>query len=269
MNTKLLSFIIIALSLFVSCDNSPYIVHNLLEFRNCRATKMWVVAGCMCRMELSDETFYGFDNLRNYNEDENLETTAREYLMVLFTTEMTDTSYYPESAVFPAFFMRDSIMRDSNFVEQSIVFVEKQLAQSYRLDEEQSQSNKDGLYMVRIEYRTNGIEGLTITSTSKLWGEEPGNNLNKYFYIDYYDPNAIVEFDSHQLIYSFTDRDKMPKSIDEYISLKPLAPPSIRLMFNETPPELPCNVQFFVEMTTTDGYVLTDSTQIVHITKNE
>jgi hypothetical protein len=215
----------------------------------------------MCYQECNGISYFGFDNLSEVNDEGNFEISAKEYLLAIFTTEYSDSLYQPTSVTSPLY-----SIRDSDFVAgEGNEYIEKQLAQSYRSKENEKSSSAEGVNLVNIEYRTNGVKDIKITSVYKLWGENPGNVLNDYFFIKKYMPEAIVSSTSEKLLYGFTEEESMPRSINECLDLQPLAQPCIRLMFNNPPDERPCNVQFVVELETDEGITLTDTTRVIYI----
>ena len=122
--------------------------------------------------------------------------------------------------------------------------------------------------LIEISYRVDGVRNLSISSLdAPLFGKPTGTSLNQYFDIFKYDPDFIASYESKALLYGYTDKDK-PTAIDEWLSLNPMAQPSMFLRLNATPENLPVTLRFIVDMETTDGIVISDTTKAFTLTKD-
>ena len=120
---------------------------------------------------------------------------------------------------------------------------------------------------VTIEYRLNGIKKInTKAIDAQLFDETVGSSLNKYLKILQYEPDFIASSISRNLLYGFTDAGK-PESIEEWLSLQPLANESMYFAFNMESDKLPLSTRFVVEMETEDGRLLSDTTNVITLTK--
>ena len=256
--------VLLCATILFSCEKNTHVPNNILKFSPCKTTQIWAVPGCMCYVTVKDTSFYGFNELTTINSEGNLEISSKEYLLAISTAELSDSIFHPSTVYIPVYHIRDSSFTGGEHNS----FIEEQLATSYRRKEaESTASSGDAINLVEIEYRTDGIRNLKISATCQLWGEAPGNVLNDYFFITKYVPEAIVSSKTDKLLFGFTEEKDMPKNINEWLELEPYTAPSIRVMFNEAPPELPCDVQFIVEMETDEGVILSTISMVVHITQ--
>lgn len=110
-------------------------------------------------------------------------------------------------------------------------------------------------------YRTTGVKNFTITSPGPLFGKAAGTDLNNYFSIYGFEPRQVASYQTKQLLWGYGDEQEL-KSITQWISLKPLAPPMILLHLNTPPPEAPGNVQLVVTLETDAGKIIRDTTTV-------
>ena len=122
-------------------------------------------------------------------------------------------------------------------------------------------------YPIFIEYRLTGVKDFNIKAIdAQLFDEVIGNSLNKYLKIVNYEPNFIASSINRNLLYGFTDTDK-PESIEEWLSLHPLANESMYFAFSVESDKLPLSTRFVVEMETEDGVLLSDTTNMITLIK--
>ncbi len=130
--------------------------------------------------------------------------------------------------------------------------LEKQLEDDYVRSLTPTSGSYDYTDITPWEYRTNGIEELTITCNKTIFGQAPGTALNSYFHISSLSPQQIVSSQTVELLFGCSDNlNKM--SIAEWLEMKPMAQPSTRLMMNSVPSELPNDFVFTVNLKTTAG----------------
>jgi hypothetical protein len=253
--------LLVTISIITSCKIDPGPTYSMLEFKPCKATILWAVPGGMLPEEYQGDKFSVLSDL----VPPDTSILAEYYLIALFTTEYSDTTFYPIYATSLAYWFRDS-----KFIEhEHNTYIEDQIRKNYkeRVDRDYYETKKDGINLERIEYRINGVKSFKITANQNLWGINAGNLLNDYFYIKRFDPNVIISAPTEKLVYGFTDKDNMPEKIDEWLQLQPLVQPAMMLMFKTVPDGLPLEVQFTVEMETDDGMILKDTTRPIYITK--
>ncbi|MFV0391687.1 MAG: hypothetical protein ACK5KP_07385 [Paludibacteraceae bacterium] len=152
-------------------------------------------------------------------------------------------------------------------LDTGIPTLEEEIERSFRRCFK-SNSGKSGesTALFEIFYCVDPIADLTISALdTPLFGKPAGASLNEYFEISKYDPDFIASYDSKRLLYGYTDVDK-PTAIDEWLSLHPMAPHIMFLRLNATPGELPVTLRFKVDMETTYGIVVSDTTKVVTLT---
>ncbi|WP_036789215.1 hypothetical protein [Porphyromonas canoris] len=110
-------------------------------------------------------------------------------------------------------------------------------------------------------YRVTGIKSLSIKAETTLFGQPSGTELKQYFYIDRLNPKQIVSYKSKSLLWGYSDEEKIT-NIDQWLSMGPMASPEMRLCLKSTPPEVPMDVTFIIEMETVEGRKMKATTQI-------
>ncbi|WP_026473630.1 hypothetical protein [Alkaliflexus imshenetskii] len=95
-----------------------------------------------------------------------------------------------------------------------------------------------------------------------LFGLEAGSNLVDHFRIVKFFPDFIATSQTYHLVYGFSQSVK-PQNIDEWLNLSPLSPPLIYLAFKTIPFDLPETLTFVVEMVTSEGREIGDTTRLV------
>ncbi|WP_036789213.1 hypothetical protein [Porphyromonas canoris] len=110
-------------------------------------------------------------------------------------------------------------------------------------------------------YRVTGIKSLSIKAETTLFGQPAGEELKQYFHIDRLDPKQIVSYKSKNLLWGYSDEEKIT-NIDQWLSMNPMASPEMRLCLRSTPPEVPTDVTFIIEMETVEGRKMKATTQI-------
>lgn len=139
------------------------------------------------------------------------------------------------------------------------ITLEKQLEDDFRRTLKSSSSNSlDGINLLPWEYRTTGISELTITCNKTIFKQDPGVSLNSFFHITSLEPHQIISNDTKELIFGCSDNlNKM--SIEEWLDMKPMAQPSMGLLMNYIPDELPGDFIFTVKLTTNTGLEIESS----------
>lgn len=121
---------------------------------------------------------------------------------------------------------------------------------------------------IQIEYRITGVKKLTVKALdTPLFGKPTNSYLNDFLRIVKYQPDFIASYTTRNLLYGFSDSNK-PGDIEEWLSLMPLANETMYLGFSEPVQEnLPLSTRFVVEMETDDGVLLSDTTDMITLTK--
>jgi hypothetical protein len=117
-----------------------------------------------------------------------------------------------------------------------------------------------------IEYRTTAVRNLTITADVPLFGKPAGESLNDFFDITGYEPPMIASSVTNALLYAYSS-STYPETLSEWLNLSPLAQAAMYLTPNREMEELPVTLRFEVKMETTEGTILSATTQAITITE--
>jgi hypothetical protein len=79
-----------------------------------------------------------------------------------------------------------------------------------------------------------------------------------------YFPDYLVDARTDLLLYEFGDAEK-PGTIENWLVLNPLAQPSLHLQFTGDITPLPLDTRFVVTLETTEGLLLADTTNLIHL----
>lgn len=145
----------------------------------------------------------------------------------------------------------------------SILEIERQLDRDYRTrigdeEEQQTMTGGDAMYFKPWHYRTTGIRHLSITADKPLFGQPAGTSLNPFFSIHELIPKQIISYKTKRLLWGYRDR-KSIGNIDKWLSMSPMAQPTMILKLNAKPQETPCAISFTTTMETVNGEKLTHS----------
>ncbi len=163
--------------------------------------------------------------------------------------------------------------RGQNDFDTSISSIEKEIELNYKkwvsiLKAKSSINDASNVFTNKIDirYRIDGVVNFNISSLdAPLFGKPIGTSLNQYFEIFKYDPDFIASYESKRLLYGYTDKVK-PTAIDEWLSLSPMAQPTMFLRLNTIPENLPVTLRFKVDMETTNGITISDTTKVITLT---
>lgn len=264
MNKKLL--LLLTIILLLSCkDNNGNEENYFLVFRPRNANHVWVTPCKLITTEYKGDLYYDYKTI---NSDDNIKINEF-FLSVLTADKRTDSliKTINPNYEFITFFS------DNKFVTSGLSSLEKEIELSYKRwsSSMKIKSNNDqdtGSYdaSINIEYRIDGVSNLTISSLDAPLFDKPiGTSLNQYFEIFKYDPDFIASYESKHLVYSYTDKEK-PAAIDEWLSLSPMAQPTMFLRLKATPQKLPVTLRFKIDIETTDGIIISDTTKVVTLT---
>lgn len=107
-------------------------------------------------------------------------------------------------------------------------------------------------------YRTTGVKNLSIVAMNTFLGKPAGTSLNEHFTIEQFEPKQIINFQTKHLIWGYKDKTKV-STIDQWLSLHPMAQPYMYFKLNGQPPEVPATVKFIVTLQTENDLVLRDT----------
>ncbi|WP_303170378.1 hypothetical protein [Porphyromonas sp.] len=148
---------------------------------------------------------------------------------------------------------------------ESLPRLEMQLDNDYRGSLESLRGDQmEELVMFNLtpwEYRVTGVKDFKIVALSTLFGQPKETSLNRFFSIYQFEPQQVISYQTKELIWGYASESKL-ESIDQWLSLKPMAPPLIRFRLNSKPQEIPEKVSFVTILETTDGKILKDTTQV-------
>ena len=160
--------------------------------------------------------------------------------------------YYNNTKLVPAAeFIPQTTMRDP------IPEVEEALA------EYESQLNKTRAVLYEIQYRLEGVTALSIVADKEYNGLAAGEELGDFFHIVRYAPPLVFNHETYVLNLR---QGLCNDGISDWLSLNPLAQPSMTLMLKEEARCAVGDIAFTITMTLTDGRVLTATTPTVNIT---
>ena len=160
--------------------------------------------------------------------------------------------YYNNTKLVPAAeFIPQTTMRDP------IPEVEEALA------EYESQLNKTRAVLYEIQYRLEGVTALSIVADKEYNGRAAGEELGDFFHIVRYAPPLVFNHETYVLNLR---QGLCNDGISDWLSLNPLAQPSMTLMLKEEARCAVGDIAFTITMTLTDGRVLTATTPTVNIT---
>ena len=258
--------LLFTLLLLASCtDNNGNEENYFLEFRPRKANHVWTTACKIITTEYKGDIYYDYKTIYS---DERLK--IKDFFLSVVTADKRTDSLL--KTINPNFEFI-TFFSDNQFVTTGLSLMEKEIELSYKRRSSSMKikfhNNQDAASYdasINIEYRIDGVRNLTISSLdAPLFGKPIGSSLNQYFEIFKYDPDFIASYDSKHLLYGYTDKDK-PTAIDEWLSLIPMAQPTMFLRLNATPEYLPVTLRFKVDMQTTDGITISDTTKVITLT---
>lgn len=245
MKMKILLFLTTLVML--SCiDNNRDVVDYFLKFQPRKCNSIGVISKQSVGATYNNVVYFDY-----YNIEANTSLKNSDYILALYTSNG----------------------RGEKDLDSPIPALEKEIELSFKkrsnnMKVKSANMNDTGYYTTlhEINYRIDGIRYLNISSLdAPLFGKPTGTSLNQYFEIFKYDPDFIASYDGKRLVYGYTDKEK-PTAIDEWLSLSPMAQPSMFLRLNATPENLPITLRFKVDMETTDGIIISDTTKVVTLT---
>ena len=119
-----------------------------------------------------------------------------------------------------------------------------------------------------VNYRMESVQDIIITSTTKVFGKEPGSSLNRYFGMR---TDDIPSSFRHYIDFVFSrdrilvDRLSRIESIEDYLALYPIINPYLTFYLREKPEEVPLETQFTITVTMEDGRVLCETSDLIKL----
>lgn len=143
------------------------------------------------------------------------------------------------------------------------ISLERMMDIDFRSEDNKSRSAESvGAAMFPWEYRVTGVKDFRITANSTLFGVPAGSSLNKYFRIHEFEPRQIISHRTQALVWGYRDKREI-ESLEQWLSLSPMAPPVMILRLNATPQEVPIDVELQVALETIDGKIIRDKLQVL------
>lgn len=118
-----------------------------------------------------------------------------------------------------------------------------------------------------IEYRTTGVESLTITADQPFGGVAAGESLNALFRLTEFFPEVIVNANTNEIAVDWRDVSNYPSTISEWLAKKPLAQATMIFKPLAIVTEIPENISFSVALSTNDGKSLQAESEEMYISK--
>jgi hypothetical protein len=254
-------FLFFCILMLLSCDKIIDQESADLAFAPRRCSKVYIVPG------IEEITYYDGVYYSDYKETEGAVFGKNQLFLSIQTT---NNDRYPQGAI-------ERVLYFDNFdnLNSSIPDLEQQIEKNYY----KNLKKNSGSSLLRsanaaysnlevIEYRITGVQDLKIYALdAPLFGKSAGESLNDFLDIVMYQPKVIASSQTKNLLYGFTDKpETMPKSIDKWLALKPLAQPTMYLKPNTSlGVELPVSVRFVVQLKTDEGVVLSDTTRAITV----
>ena len=146
--------------------------------------------------------------------------------------------------------------------------LESQLFDDYRLAGVKSrrmQSSSSIIPQANLEpweYRVTGVKDFKIMALTPLFGLPAETSLNHFFAFHEFKPKQIISHESKRLVWGYRSEDRVT-SIDQWLSMRPMAQPVMMLRLNAVPQEVPVKTRFVTVLTTMEGKELRDTLQVL------
>ncbi len=212
-----------------------------------------------------------------YYEEEDLDsndTCTAEYLGLILSTSNLDT--LPEGADYNTYAdfyeFHEKLSTEDQQLDDSYSFLEEQMEDDYRnrVKSTTKSASLDAADIKSWEYRTTGISSFSLTCNKTLFNQSAGTSLNDYIYLYEIERSQIISYETQSLVFGYSD-DLDEMSVSEWLSLKPMAQPTIYFRFKSIPEELTKGVldslEFTFNVETTEGLSLSVTTLPVTLTE--
>ena len=146
--------------------------------------------------------------------------------------------------------------------------LEKEMIRDYRIGiagPDAMKPAKPGVMDMNLmpwEYRVTGVKDFKIMALTPLFGLPAETSLNHFFTFHEFKPKQIISHESKRLVWGYRSQDRVT-SIDQWLSMRPMAQPVMMLRLNVVPQEVPVKTRFVTVLTTTDGKELRDTLQVL------
>jgi hypothetical protein len=261
--------LIIAAALLSSCKKDPSVIKEgyFIVFYPREISSVYIIPGIQQFVDYQGITLINhLDFEGNVISQDNVffSIQTSNHDIRLEFSQLDSTHIYSPYSPMPIHYFSSS---DFSFLDTPNTYIEQQIKSDYDKDVRARSKGGDYNVMIRMEYRTTEIKGLTIsTLNTPLFGKPAGASLNDFFTIAYYEPPVIVSAPTDRLVYGYSSKE-YPASIDEWLNVSPLGQPNMYLVPNKKMEGLPLDVQFVVQMETADGLVMADTTRVLTITE--
>ena len=154
-------------------------------------------------------------------------------------------------------------------VAPSILPLETQLVKDYNkaasaTDAQVSDRVNSGMQakaLLAWEYRVTGVKDFKIIALTPLFGLPAETSLNRFFTFYSFTPKQIISSQSKTLLWGYSDQEQVT-SIDQWLSMHPMAQPAMMLRLNTMPQERPVTTRLVAILTTREGKELRDTLQV-------
>ncbi len=259
--TKLNLILVCSLILVSSCNKDSGDPDIIFKFQPRECKFVYSVPGNVTSNKYGETNYKEYFDLTDFSKS----VKSQEFFLAILTSNFDLSTINNEPWIGTRF---PSITNSS--IDKSIKSIETQIEAEYirylKSMKPTKSVNSVETDLEMIEYRTTGVKDLRITANCKLFGKNAGEDLKNYFYISRYTPKVIISFETNAMLYGFLS-DELPESIEEWLSLKPMAQPVIYLEMESIPEELPQTVQFTVELETSSGALISYTSRAITITK--
>ncbi len=260
------TFFILLIVLLIACKKKEIPDNLMMKFFPRKCNYMWVVTSENVKMtspagdyfelgKISPDQSVKADNFRLLIHTSNIDTLFDNYFDIL-SIEFTPYDFHQEESLVNLWDL-----------DPSNPVLEDQLKTDFQFKETETKSSareSEAIHIFNWEYRTTGIEQFKITANKKIFGQEPGNNLNDYFEIVALEPTQIISSERKELVYGYSDWNGR-MSIAQWLDFKPMAQPTMILKLNTIPAELPLDVEFAVLINSNNKTIVSTALQTLLI----
>src|SRR5574344_322697 len=221
-------------------------------------TQVWLFPGQLVTSTYQGNTFV--EKKTNFSD-----TVKVDELFLAVSTGTTNLlSLFGDEGRFIEFFAPEEEVGASanKTLEQALV----DSYESYmKRSQKEGSSSKQKDNVVPIEYRRTGVTAFNLVALdAPLFDIPAGATLNDHVEIVGYFPDYIVDARNELLLYGFGDVEK-PTTVQQWLALKPLVQPTLQVKLTGSFPLLPLDTRFAVTLETTEGIILSDTTQTIHL----
>jgi hypothetical protein len=262
--TNTLSILLILLLIACKKKETPDSLNMVFFPRKCNY--MWVITSENVKMTSPAGDYF---ELGKISPDQSVKA---ENLRLIIHTSNIDTLFvnffdHVSLALTPYDFHQNESLKHLWDLDPRNPILEDQLKRDFQFKKNETKSSASDLEAIHIfnwEYRTTGIEEFKITANKKIFGQEPGSNLNDYFEIVALEPTQIISSERKELVYGYSDWNGR-MSIAQWLDFKPMAQPTMILKLNTIPAEMPIDVEFAVLIKSNNKTIVSTALQTLLI----